>query len=112
MLIIHHRRNTLELLAKTPSDWGVEMDVRSYGDKLVVHHDPFVKALSLEEWLTGYHHRLVILNTKEEGLEDRLLPLMAQHHIQDGVVSPGCRHGESVKTKFLKNIRFSIDALI
>jgi hypothetical protein len=83
MLIIHHRRNTLEQLAETPPAWGVEMDVRSYGDKLVVHHDPFVEALSLEDWLTGYHHRLVILNTKEEGLEDRLLQLMAQHHIQD-----------------------------
>ena len=82
-LIILHRRNTLDLLTETPSEWGVEIDVRSYGDKLVVHHDPFVEALSLEKWLTGYHHRLVILNAKEEGLEDRLLQLMAQHHIKD-----------------------------
>jgi len=83
MLIVHHRRNTLDLLALASPSWGVEIDVRSYGDKLVVHHDPFVDALTLEDWLKGYHHNLVILNTKEEGLEDRLLQLMAQHQIQD-----------------------------
>lgn len=83
MLIIHHRRNTLELLAETSVEWGVEIDVRSYGEKLVVHHDPFVDAISVEEWLTGYQHQLVTLNTKEEGLETRLLKLMEKHNVQD-----------------------------
>jgi hypothetical protein len=83
MLVIHHRRNALSLLAETPHTLGVEIDVRSYGDNLVVQHDPFVKGLSLDEWLTGYHHRLVILNVKEEGLEDRLLKIMAKRNIHD-----------------------------
>lgn len=83
MLIVHHRRNTLDLLAISSPSWGVEIDVRSYGDKLVVHHDPFADALNLEDWLKGYHHNLLILNTKEEGLEDRLLRLMAQNQIQN-----------------------------
>jgi hypothetical protein len=51
MLIVHHRRNTLDLLALSSPSWGVEIDVRSYGDKLVVHHDPFADALTLEDWL-------------------------------------------------------------
>ncbi|MEM9214756.1 MAG: phosphatidylinositol-specific phospholipase C/glycerophosphodiester phosphodiesterase family protein [Cyanobacteria bacterium P01_F01_bin.150] len=83
MLIIHHRRNTLDLLKDTRPEWGVEIDIRSYGDKLVVHHDPFVEAIALEEWLMGYQHGLIILNVKEEGLEDRLLALMDKHNIQD-----------------------------
>lgn len=83
MLIVHHRRNTLDLLAETPPQWGVEIDVRSYRDKLVVHHDPFVEAIGLEEWLTGYRHRLLILNTKEEGLEESLLKLMIRNCIED-----------------------------
>jgi hypothetical protein len=83
MLIIHHRRNTLDLLAQSSSSWGVEIDVRTYANKLVVHHDPFVDALALEDWLKGYHHDLIILNTKEEGLEPRLLQIMAEYQIQN-----------------------------
>ena len=83
MFIIHHRRNTLDLLRKTPSHLGVEIDIRSYGPDLVVHHDPFVGALSMDEWLSAYNHKFIILNTKEEGLEERLLSLMACKGIQD-----------------------------
>ena len=83
MLIIHHRRNTVDLLMQSSPDWGVEIDVRTYGDKLVIHHDPYVDALTLEEWLKGYNHKLIILNTKEEGLEPRLLEIMADHHVND-----------------------------
>ena len=83
MLIVHHRRNTQELLGETPSEWGVEVDVRSYAGNLVVHHDPFVQAISFESWLASYCHRLLILNTKEEGLESRLLDMMNQHNVRE-----------------------------
>ena len=81
MLIVHHRRNTLDLLAKTPISWGVEIDIRSYGDSIVVHHEPFVDAVRLEDWLKEYRHRLLILNIKEEGLEGRILQLMNEYGI-------------------------------
>ena len=61
----------------------MEIDVRTYGNELVVHHDPFVNSITLEDWLKGYHHNFIILNTKEEGLEDRLQKMMADHQIQD-----------------------------
>ena len=83
MYLIHHRRNTLDLLSLTPKHWGVEIDIRSYGDKLVVHHDPFTVGIELEEWLKCYHHRFIILNTKEEGLEQRLLTLMDEYNINE-----------------------------
>lgn len=83
MILVQHRRNTRESLRATPREFGVELDLRSYGDRIVVHHDPFVDAEDVEDWLRDYAHRLLILNVKEEGLEDRLLALMARHGIAD-----------------------------
>ena len=81
MEIIAHRRNTLAELDATPRHLGVEMDVRSWGDRLVIHHDPFVEGEDFEAWLKHYAHGTLILNVKEEGLETRLLALMAAHGI-------------------------------
>ena len=81
MLIITHRKNTAKELAETPAHYGVEMDLRSHGDKLIVHHDAFAAGEDFEEWLKAYHHALLILNVKEEGLEKRLIALMAERRI-------------------------------
>ena len=84
MQIIAHRRNTIEQLAETPPEQGIEVDIRSQGARLVIHHDPFVAdALDFETWLAHYGHGTLILNVKEEGLEDRLLEVMAAHGIRD-----------------------------
>lgn len=83
MKLISHRRNTVSELAATPVDLGVEVDIRSQGERLVIHHDPFVEGESFEEWIAAYRHGTLILNVKEEGLETRLLALMAQHGIDD-----------------------------
>ncbi len=83
MLIIHHRRNTIELLKETNNEFGVELDIRSYGNKLVVHHDPFIDKVSLESWLLNYNHKFLILNIKEEGIEENVLNLMFRHQIND-----------------------------
>ena len=83
MQIIRHRRNTIAELAATPPSLGVEVDIRSFGDRLVTHHDPFVEGDRFEEWLGAYGHGTLILNVKEEGLEDRLLELMRRHRIDD-----------------------------
>jgi hypothetical protein len=84
VILIAHRRNTIAQLAETPTDLGVEVDIRSQGSALVIHHDPFVAdALSFDEWLSGYRHDTLILNVKEEGLEDRLLALMAERGIEN-----------------------------
>jgi hypothetical protein len=83
MKIIRHRRNTIYELAETPTNYGVEVDIRSQGDALVIHHDPFVAGESFDAWIAAYRHGTLILNVKEEGLEDRLLALMALHGISD-----------------------------
>ena len=81
MELIAHRRNTVAALLATPRHYGIERDVRSWGERLVIHHDAFVEGEDFEAWLAHYAHGTLILNVKEEGLETRLLALMAAHGI-------------------------------
>ena len=83
MHFIAHRRNTLAELSATPVRYGVEVDIRSVGDKLIMHHDPFVEGEPFEDWIVAYRHGTLILNVKEEGLEARLIDLMHKVGIQD-----------------------------
>ena len=80
---ILHRINTIELLEKTPHNLGVEVDIRSNGENLIIHHDPFKAGENFKEWLKLYNHGTLILNVKEEGLEDPLIELMHQNNIDD-----------------------------
>jgi hypothetical protein len=81
--LISHRRNTLAELRATPSKYGVEVDIRSQGKDLVIHHDPFVAGEPFEEWFRAYQHGTLILNVKEEGLESRLIELMKSRGFVD-----------------------------
>jgi hypothetical protein len=83
MQIIRHRRNSLTELRETAPEFGVEIDIRSYGSELVLHHDPLVRGELFEEWLKGFQHKTLILNVKEEGLEDAALKLMEKYSIED-----------------------------
>lgn len=81
--LIAHRKNSIVELEKTPAKYGVEVDIRSYGNRLVIHHDPFVDGEDFMLWLKAYRHGTIILNVKEEGLESRLIDAMKQRGIQD-----------------------------
>jgi len=83
MQLIAHRRNTLHELKKTPEYYGVEVDIRSFGNSLIVHHEPFTEGELFESWLSAYQHRTLILNVKEEGLENRIITLLKKFRIQD-----------------------------
>ena len=83
MKLIAHRRNTLDELLATDRKYGIEVDIRSQGDRLIIHHDPFVEGTSFDEWIQAYQHGTLILNVKEEGLESRLIALMSAFSIED-----------------------------
>lgn len=83
MEIIAHRRNTTKELQATPIKYGIEVDIRSQGEVLVIHHDPYVTGELFESWLQHYRHGTLILNVKEEGLEERLITLMLENGIQN-----------------------------
>jgi len=81
--LISHRRNTLAELHDTPARYGVEVDIRSQGQDLVVQHDPFVDGERFEDWFRAYQHGTLILNVKEEGLEGRLIQMMRSRGFED-----------------------------
>jgi len=83
MKLISHRRNTLKDLNATSPKYGVEVDIRSRGEQLIIHHDPFADGESFDNWIAAYQHGTLILNVKEEGLESRLIVLMQSKGIED-----------------------------
>jgi len=83
MIIIRHRRNTDKDLANISTNHGAEIDIRSQGQHLVLHHEPYEAGNRFEQWLENYNHRMLILNVKEEGLEDRVLELMKKNSIEN-----------------------------
>ena len=83
MKLIFHRRNTIQELIETPSKYGIEVDIRSQGEQLIIQHNPFETGESFETWLESYQHGTLILNVKEEGLEARLIALMQTKKIDD-----------------------------
>ena len=82
MELIAHRRTTRAELEATPRGLGVEVDIRSQGTRLVIHHDPFQPGEDFEHWLGAYAHGTLILNVKEEGLEAACLEKMRAHSIE------------------------------
>ena len=56
MQIIIHRRNTIEELKNTPKKYGVEVDLRTNFDQLIISHDAFKVGQNFEEWLKNYYH--------------------------------------------------------
>ena len=83
MKLISHRRNTISELIATHTSYGIEVDIRSEGDRLIIHHDPCVAGEAFDEWIDAYRHGTLILNVKEEGLEPHLLALMEARGISD-----------------------------
>lgn len=83
MKLIQHRRNTIEELIDTDHNYGVEVDIRSSGGDLIIHHDPLVTGEFFDAWIEHYQHSTLILNVKEEGLEARLIEKMQQYRIED-----------------------------
>lgn len=83
MRLIAHRRNTVAELAATPAEYGIEVDIRSHGERLIIHHDPFREGEDFETWMQSFRHGTLILNVKEEGLEARLLEIMRSRSVED-----------------------------
>ena len=86
MKIIKHRINWIEELKKLPAGMGAEVDIRTWGEDLHMAHDAFEKGELfldfLEQW-SKEERGTLILNTKEDGLEDRLSQLMLEAQIED-----------------------------
>lgn len=83
MNFIAHRVNTIEELDKTPSEFGIEVDLRDKGSRLITQHEPFKDGDDFEEFLGHYKHDIMILNVKCEGIEFRILELIKKYGIKE-----------------------------
>jgi len=83
MNFIAHRINTIKELLKVPKKYGVEIDLRDYGDKIILQHDPFKKGEDFEEYLKFYNHKFIILNIKSEGIEFKILKILKRFKIKN-----------------------------
>lgn len=83
MIFVGHRKNSIDELINTPKNQGVEVDIRSFGKDLCISHDPFTSGPLFKDWIKHYQHQLLILNVKEEGLEEALISIMNEHHISN-----------------------------
>ncbi len=83
MILIKHRVNKIKDLKKLDKAYGVEIDIRSKGKKLYLHHDPYVKGESFTKWLKHYNHKIIVLNVKEEGLESQIIKILKKNKINN-----------------------------
>jgi hypothetical protein len=72
-MFFSHRVNTIEALDQVPHALGIELDLRSDGDRVIVTHDPFTDGPRIEEFFPRIGQRPCIFNVKCEGIEARVL---------------------------------------
>lgn len=83
MQYIAHRVNTISELLNTPTEYGIEIDLRDYKEKIILQHDPFKNGQDFEEYLNHYKHGIIILNIKSEGIEFKVLELLKKYNLKN-----------------------------
>ena len=83
MIKIQHRVNSLKKLKNINEDFGVEIDVRSIKKKLILNHEPFQNAVLLNKFLKKFNHKFLILNVKEEGIENLILNFVKKNKVKN-----------------------------
>lgn len=88
MIWIHHRCNTLSDVRRLNRKDGAEIDLRadsSVPGRIYLAHDPWSPGEDFEAWLRCFRGAEItgplILNTKEDGLEDRALELLHYYKV-------------------------------
>jgi len=82
MEFIAHQINTIEELKCVPKEYGVEVDLRDHGNRLILQHDPFKDGEDFEDYLKYYDHGTMILNIKSERIEFRVLELLKKYKVE------------------------------
>lgn len=81
MLKIIHRVNSIAKLRQVPQQYGVEVDVRGFGSRLVLNHEPLQDGEDFEEYLKEFNHAFIIFDIKEAGIEDEVISLAKKYNI-------------------------------
>lgn len=83
MLKIKHRINSTSDLILVDSAYGVEVDLRANSSEIYLSHEPFTPGELLRDFLLQYTHKFIILNVKEDGLEDKVVEILSTFGIKD-----------------------------
>jgi len=83
IIICAHRINKIEDLKQLSTNYGVEIDVRAYGKRLILNHEPYDDGDDLEEYLKEYNHKFIIFNIKEAGIENEVKELAKKYNVED-----------------------------
>lgn len=81
MKIYKHRVNWKFALEAVEPTIGVEIDLRTKSNSLILAHDAFAEGETFEDWLTAWRGQPLILNVKEDSLEERILDVLNQYNV-------------------------------
>jgi len=83
MRIYKHRVNSKSALEVIDSTFGVEIDLRTRLDSLILAHDAFTQGELFKDWLTVWRGQPLILNVKEDALEEEILEILNMNGVTD-----------------------------
>lgn len=83
MKIYKHRVNSKSALETVEPTFGVEIDLRTKPDALILAHDAFTQGELFEYWLSAWRGQPLIINVKEDALEEKILEILDQHGVTD-----------------------------
>lgn len=83
MRIYKHRVNSKSALETVEPTYGVEIDLRTKSNALILAHDAFAQGEIFEDWLSAWRGQPLILNVKEDALEEKILEILDQHGVTD-----------------------------
>lgn len=82
MILIAHKINSISKLKLIPKSYGVEIDLRSYKNEIILNHEPFKNGEKFTKFLKFYKHKLLVLNIKESGIENKIIKILKKKKIK------------------------------
>ena len=83
MTPIIHRVNDIKLLKDLPNNYGLEIDVRSNNNNLILSHEPTDQGDFFIDFIEEYNHQLLVVNVKEAGIEKKILDILKNKGIDN-----------------------------
>jgi len=81
--LIKHRINSIIDLKNIPQKYGVEIDIRTYNNNIVLHHDAYHNGDSFDEFIKNFNHKFLIINMKCDGLENEIIKILKENSINN-----------------------------
>tara|TARA_B100001741_G_scaffold146147_1_gene120569 strand:+ start:143 stop:715 length:573 start_codon:yes stop_codon:yes gene_type:complete len=109
MIKIIHRVNTADELKQIPNDYGVEIDIRGFKDKLILTHEFGEKGYDFNDYINLYSHNLLVANIKESGIENEVITKLNKKNISNYflldvefpyILQNHKEHGEKLSLRF------------